>query len=151
MSRSIGELRKVKSLVTYMLRFSVIQGLASTGALLLASPYLPKMFTTDTVIREHLVSLMPQLAWQQLLVSMTLVTESLAIGGNEFQLLAFGTTVSTVLAMGQIQKATTIVDIWSRGIVTLFVGRLVTALIGTIRVVMSQRRQTKQKTTFQAG
>ncbi|KAG7362188.1 MATE efflux family protein [Nitzschia inconspicua] len=145
MSRSMGEFRKVKSLVSYMLRFSVVQGLATTGALLLASPILPKMFTPDLTIRGHLTSLMPHLAWQQLLVSLTLVTEALAIGGNQFQLLAFGTTVSTILAMFQLQQATTVVDIWSRGIVTLFVGRLVTALIGTIRVMRDQRR--KEKTT----
>jgi MATE family multidrug resistance protein len=144
MSRAMGNYPKLKSLVSYMFRFSILQGLATTGAILLASPYLPKMFTTDLVIRHHLVSLMPQLAWQQLLVSLTLVTESLAIGGNQFQLLAFGTTISTVLAMGQLQQATTVVDIWSKGIVTLFAGRLITALIGTLRVIRMQRKESRQ-------
>mmetsp|Transcript_7418 Transcript_7418/g.11731 ORF Transcript_7418/g.11731 Transcript_7418/m.11731 type:complete len:212 (+) Transcript_7418:1-636(+) len=141
MSRALGKFQKVKSLVFYMLRFSALQGLATTAVILLASPFLPKMFTPDPIIRGHLVSLMPHLAWQQLLVSLTLVTESLAIGGNQFQLLAFGTTISTVLSMGQIQQATTVVDIWSRGIVSLFVGRLITALIGVLRVLHIQRKQ----------
>jgi MATE family multidrug resistance protein len=145
MSRSMGQYPKVKSLVSYMLRFSVVQGLATTGALLLASPFIPKMFTPDLAIRHHLISLMPHLAWQQLLVSLTLVTESLAIGGNQFQLLAFGTTVSTVLAMAQLQQATTVVDIWRKGIVTLFAGRLATALIGTFRVVRSQHKKTTKQ------
>ncbi len=140
MSRSLGRYRKVRSLVSYMLRFSVLQGLATTGALLLVAPYLPKMFTADLAIRGHLASLMPHLAWQQLLVSLTLVMESLAIGGNQFQLLAFGTTLSTVFAMGQLRQATTVVDIWSKGIVSLFVGRLITALIGTLLVMRSQRK-----------
>lgn len=140
MSRSLGRYRKVRSLVSYMSRFSILQGLATTGALLLAAPYLPRMFTTDVAIRGHLTSLMPQLAWQQLLVSLTLVLESLAIGGNQFRLLAFGTTLSTIFAMGQLQQATTVVDIWSKGIVSLFVGRLVTALIGNIRVMRSQKK-----------
>jgi putative MATE family efflux protein len=143
MSRSMGQFAKAKSLVSYMLRFSILQGLATTGALLLASPVLPKLFTPDLAIRGHLTSLMPHLAWQQLLVSLTLVTESLAIGGNQFQLLAFGTTVSTILAMSQLQQATTVVEIWSRGIVTLFVGRLITALIGTVRVMREQRQDKK--------
>ena len=84
---------------------------------------------------------MPHLAWQQLLVSLTLVTEALAIGGNQFQLLAFGTTISTVLAMGQLQAATTVVDIWRKGIVALFAGRLVTALLGVFRVLLLQRKK----------
>jgi putative MATE family efflux protein len=151
MSRSMGQFRKVKSLVWYMIRFSILQGLATTGALLLASPVIPNMFTTDATIRWHLKSLMPLLAWQQLLVSLTLVTESLAIGGNQFQLLAFGTTLSTILAMGQLQQATTVVDIWSRGIVTLFVGRLVTALIGTVRLIRAQSQGTQPQEANEAS
>ena len=131
---------KVRSLMLYMLRFSFLQGLATTGVLLLASPYLPKLFVpTDAVVQSHLTSLLPHVAWQQLLVSLTLVTESLAIGGSQFRLLAIGTSFSTVLAVTQIRQATTVVDIWSRGIVSLFAGRLVTALIGTARVLQKSR------------
>jgi Na+-driven multidrug efflux pump len=144
MSRAIGQRKKVKSLVNYMLRFSVIQGLATTLLLCAASPYLPSVFTTNPEILVHLRNLMPQLAWQQLLVSMTLVTESLAIGGNQFKLLAAGTTVSTVLSMWQLKEATDITTIWSRGLVTLFMGRLITALIGIVRVL---RAETKEEET----
>lgn len=139
MSRSLGSMHKVQSLVSYMTRFAFLQGILTTGLILLSAPYLPTLFTSDPIIRGHLQSLMPQLAWQQLLVSLTLVTESLAIGGNQFQLLAFGTTISTGFAMWELQHATDVVSIWSKGIVTLFVGRLITAVIGTLRVLHVQR------------
>lgn len=147
MTRSLasGSLGKVKSLVSYMTRFSVLQGLATTGAILLASPYLPKLFTADAAIQGHLAALMPQLAWQQLLVSLTLVSEALAIGGNQFQLLAVGTTFSTIVAMGQLKEATTVVDIWSRGIVSLFAGRLLTALIGIVLVLRKHKQDEQQQ------
>jgi putative MATE family efflux protein len=141
MSRSLGNAKKVRSLVAYMTRFACIQGLATTCLILLASPYLPNLFTSDQAIRGHLHSLMPQLAWQQLLVSLTLVTESLAVGGTQFKLLAFGTTISTVVAMWQLQHATDVVSIWAKGIVTLFVGRLITAAIGTLMVLYNERSQ----------
>jgi hypothetical protein len=81
-------------------------------------------------------------AGQQLLVSLTLVLESLAVGGKQFRLLAVGTALSTIFSVVQIQKATTVVGVWSRGIVGLFAGRLVTAVIGTVRVlVQSKNRQ----------
>ena len=145
MSRSVESFSKVRSLVWYMARFSCIQGLATTGLILIASPYLPGLFTSDPVIRGYLHNLMPQLAWQQLLVSLTLVFESLAIGGNQFQLLAFGTTLSTMAAMWQLHHATDVVAIWSKGIVALFVGRLFTALVGTANVISESRRPSRSK------
>jgi Na+-driven multidrug efflux pump len=139
--------KKVRSLVLYMLRFSFLQGLATTGALLLASPYLPKLFVPcDAVVQGHLKSLLPHLAWQQILVSLTLVIESLAIGGSQFRLLAIGTTFSTVFAIAQLRQATTVVDIWSRGIVSLFAGRLVTALIGVACVLRRCRKERDEET-----
>lgn len=140
MNRSLGQFKKVRSLVSYMLRFACIQGFATTGLLLAAGSYLPSIFTPDPTIRAHLHSLMPHLAWQQVLVSLTLVTESLAVGGNQFQLLAAGTTISTILAIWQLKQATTVVTVWSKGIVTLFAGRLLAAIIGTMRVLNSQRK-----------
>jgi putative MATE family efflux protein len=141
MSRSIGSLSKVRSLVAYMARFSFIQGIFTTGLIFLVSPYLPGMFTSDLGIRGHLHSLMPQLAWQQILVSLTLVAESLAIGGNQFQLVALGTTLSTVVSIWQLHHAEDVVAIWSKGIVSLFVGRLLTAIIGTLKVLQDSRRE----------
>mmetsp|Transcript_11754 Transcript_11754/g.32405 ORF Transcript_11754/g.32405 Transcript_11754/m.32405 type:complete len:156 (-) Transcript_11754:303-770(-) len=132
MSQSKNNLRRMRSLASYMARYAVVQGLMTTSLLLSLSSVLPKLFTTDLAIRANLVALMPHLAWQQLLVSITLVAESLAVGGKQFRLLAAGTTVATILSAYQIRSATTIVGIWARGINTLFAGRCITAIIGTM-------------------
>ena len=140
LSKCMGHVKKMKSLVSYMFKFAGAQGLAATLLLLAAAPFLPSVFTNDKAILKHLHALMPQVAWQQLLVSMTLVTESLAVGGNQFKLLAIGTTISTIISMWQLRQATDVVTIWSRGIVSLFVGRLVTSLIGIVRTLRQQRK-----------
>mmetsp|Transcript_13593 Transcript_13593/g.38938 ORF Transcript_13593/g.38938 Transcript_13593/m.38938 type:complete len:550 (+) Transcript_13593:49-1698(+) len=131
MSQSKKQLKRMRSLASYMGRYAVAQGLLTTLVLLSLSPVLPTAFTTDLSVRKNLVALMPHLAWQQLLISCTLVAESLAVGGKQFRLLAIGTSIATVLAAWQIHASNTIVSIWSRGIVTLFAGRLVTALVAT--------------------
>lgn len=127
---------QVKSLIYYFARFATLQGAVACIAWLsvLGRYVVPTAFTSDLTIRKHLVSLMPTLAWQQILVSLTLVVEGLAVGGNQFKIMAFGTTISTVLAMLQLQHATDIVSIWAKGINALFVGRLLTAVFATIRV-----------------
>ncbi|KAL3941371.1 MAG: hypothetical protein SGBAC_004256 [Bacillariaceae sp.] len=138
-SRCMGQLSKMKSLVSYMFKFAGVQGLVTTLILWGAAPFLPRIFTNDVEILNHLHALMPQVAWQQLLVSLTLVTEALAVGGNQFKLLATGTTISTVVSMWQLRQATDVATLWSRGIVSLFVGRLITALIGTFRTLRQQK------------
>jgi len=127
---------QVKSLISYFLKCATLQGAMACFAWLavLGRYVVPHAFTSDLTIRKHLISLMPTLAWQQILVSLTLVAESLAVGGQQFRILAVGTTISTVLAMSQLQHATDIVSIWAKGINTLFFGRLITALIATLRV-----------------
>ena len=116
-----------------MMKVATVQGLVSTLIISLLGRVVPAIFTTDPLIREHLHHLMPHLAWQQILISFTLVVESLSVGSNQYTLLAGGTLISTILAVWQIHQATTIEAIWSRGIVTLFAGRCLTALIGTAR------------------
>jgi Na+-driven multidrug efflux pump len=127
---------QVKSLISYFSRFATLQGVAACVAWLtfLGRHIVPHVFTSDVAIRSHLISLMPTLAWQLILVSVTLVVEALAVGGHQFQIMAVGTSISTVLAMNQLQHATDIVSIWGKGINTLFFGRLVTACIATFRV-----------------
>lgn len=133
---------KLVSLVKYMLKVAIVQGLLVTGGFLLVTPYLPGWFVPDdAIVRGHLASLLPHVAGQQLLVSLTLVLESLAVGGKQFQTLAAGTAVSTIVSMTQIHSATTVVGVWSKGIVGLFVGRLLTAMIGTWKVLRESRRQ----------
>jgi len=133
---------KLVSLVKYMLKVSVVQGLVVTGGFLLMTPYLPGWFVPDDVIvRGHLQQLLPHVAGQQLLVSLTLVLESLAVGGNEFRTLAVGTAFSSIFSTMQIRSSTTVVGVWSRGIVGLFVGRLITAIFGTYKVLRKSRRR----------
>ena len=138
---------KLLSLVRYMLKVSVLQGLVVTCGFLVVSPYLPGWFVPDdAIVRGHLHRLLPHVAGQQLLVSLTLVLESLAVGGKQFRTLAVGTALSTVLSVFQIRSATTVVGVWSRGIVGLFAGRLVTAVIGTWKVLLqSKKRQKKEE------
>jgi len=121
---------QVRSLTKYMLKVAVVQGLASMLILDAANLVVPQVFTTDPLIRTHLKNIMPALAWQQLLVSATLLVEGLAVGMNQFRILAVGTAFSTILAVYQIGKQTTVEGIWSFGIVSLFVGRLLTASLG---------------------
>lgn len=124
---------QVRSLTWYMLKVAIVQGIVSMVIVDGIDLIVPQLFTRDPVIQKHLHHIMPHLAWQQILVSLTLVVESLAVGANQFRILAAGTSLSTLLAVWQISKQTTVEGIWSIGIVSLFVGRLLTATLGCIR------------------
>jgi Na+-driven multidrug efflux pump len=123
---------QVQSLIKYMLRVAVIQGLVSMLVLDGADLIVPQVFTTDPAIRQHLRNIIPHLAWQQLLVSGTLLVEGLAVGMRQFRILAAGTTLSTLMTFYQIGRQSTVEGIWSVGIVTLFAGRLLTATLGCV-------------------
>ncbi|VEU40202.1 unnamed protein product [Pseudo-nitzschia multistriata] len=144
---SASRYQTARSLVAYMLRFSVLQGIAATAVLLLAAPFLPGCFVpaaaggSSRVVRDRLVELLPHVALQQLLVGPTLVAEALAAGGGRFGLLAAGTACATGAALWQLGRATTVATIWSRGIVTLFAGRLLTALVGTALVLRECQKE----------
>mmetsp|Transcript_12642 Transcript_12642/g.26774 ORF Transcript_12642/g.26774 Transcript_12642/m.26774 type:complete len:598 (-) Transcript_12642:44-1837(-) len=127
-----GARHSIRSLSVYMLKFALVQGFLSTLLIFGLGQFAPSVFTTDPTIRLHLNAIIPHLAWQQVLISLTLVAESLAIGGSKFNLIAVGTAISTVVAVKILNGAKNIVEIWSGGIVALFVGRLVTALIGVL-------------------
>jgi len=126
--------RDMKTLTCFMTLVAIVQGSLSMGSILWFGKYAPNMFTTDIHVKGHLMALIPHLAWQQVLISLVLVLESLIVGANQFELLALGTTFSTLIAMKNIRDATTIVSIWSHGIVSLFVGRLITAVIGILKI-----------------
>ena len=125
--------REASSLISYMTKFAVIQGLVSMFILDGLDLAVPRIFTNDPVVRGYIHKLMPHLAVQQILVSLTLVMESLAVGGNQFRILAGGTMLTTVAAVWQISRQTSIHGIWSVGIVTLFAGRFLTACLATWR------------------
>lgn len=124
--------RSIHSLTRYMFKFALAQGVLSTMAIFGLGQFAPSIFTTDPAILSHLKDIIPILALQQILISLTLVTESLAIGASKFNLIAIGTGISTLLAIKILAGAKSIVDIWSGGIVALFVGRLITACIGVL-------------------
>lgn len=135
MSRACAkkDYHQMRDLSKFFVKFAIWQGLLTTMLIGSASTIVPEIFTSDATIQLYLHQLMPHLAAQQILISLTLVVESLAAGAHEFNLLAFGTTLSTLLAMHRLRQATNVLSIWSNGIVTLFVGRLVTALIGAAK------------------
>lgn len=125
--------RTIKSLSLYMIKLSLIQGLVGSLSILLLRHSAPSfILTQDPVVRQNLLTLLPHVAAQMTLVSVTLVMEALAIGGGRFKWLAGGTTVSSVIAMVKLRGAVDLVGIWSGGIVALFLGRLATALLAVM-------------------
>jgi hypothetical protein len=66
----------------------------------------------------------------------------MAAGANQFNLLAVGTTLSTLLSVLLLKGATDVTSIWSRRIVTLFLGRFLTFVIAVMRVNRLFPRQT---------
>ncbi|GKZ00241.1 hypothetical protein MPSEU_000977000 [Mayamaea pseudoterrestris] len=142
MSRAyaIKDKPQVKSLTKYMIGFALLQGLISMLVVDGLDLLVPRLFTSDKAIQAHLHHVMPHLAWQQVIVSLTLVIESLAAGANQFSILAIGTTFSTVLALWQMSRQASIDGIWFLGIGTLFVGRLLTACVAVTRALWIMKK-----------
>jgi putative MATE family efflux protein len=124
---SAKDTQQVHSLCRYMIKTSVVLGVAAGVAVRFLDYIVSTAFTPDVQIQIMLRQLMPILAWQQILVSTTLIVESRAVGASQFKMLALGTTVSSVASVWQLSQCKTVQGIWSTGIVTLFVGRLLTA------------------------
>jgi Na+-driven multidrug efflux pump len=143
MSRSYSarDTQQVHSLCRCMLKTSVVLGVTSGLAVRFLDYILSTAFAPDVQIQSMLRQLMPILAWQQILASTTLIVESLAVGASQFKLLALGTTVSSVASVWQLSQCRTVQGIWSTGIVTLFVGRLLTAAMA---LFVALRRLHKQ-------
>jgi Na+-driven multidrug efflux pump len=128
-----GQQKKVRSLSVYMMVASLIQGLIVSAAVLLLYKLQPSfILTNDPAVRTNLLQLFPHLSAQMTLVSATLVAEALTVGGGRFKWLAFGTTVSSLVAMTRLRLSTSLIGIWSGGIVSLFLGRLITALLAVL-------------------
>jgi putative MATE family efflux protein len=141
MSRAVSskDRDQAKSLIRYMTKWALIQGVLSMIILDGLDQAVPNIFTPDKSIQALLHTIMPHLAAQQVLVSLTLVIESLAAGANQFGVLAVGTAISTVAAVYQIGLQTSVDGIWSVGITTLFAGRLVTAIAACYRSIRRRR------------
>ena len=124
------------SLLRYQAKLAIGQGLAATAIVMtVLVPFVPLAMTSDSTVRFHLQQLLPTLAWQQLLVSCTLVTEALAAATQQFTFLAVGTIGATVMSIWQLQGPTTVTGLWNRGIISLFVGRWLTASLALWRAL----------------
>mmetsp|Transcript_16823 Transcript_16823/g.27635 ORF Transcript_16823/g.27635 Transcript_16823/m.27635 type:complete len:184 (-) Transcript_16823:341-892(-) len=131
--KSAGQKKKVRSLSVYMMTASILQGLVASAAILILYKLQPSfILTNDPAVRTNLLQLFPHLSAQMALVSATLVAEALTVGGGRFKWLAFGTTLSSLVAMARLRLSTSLIDIWSGGIVSLFLGRLITAVLAVL-------------------
>jgi len=125
-------LRTRRSLTTYMLKASIFQSAVCSLFIYLLRGFVPTVFSKDPLVLEQLQRLMPVLAAFQPLVSVTLVLESIVVGGNCFTLLAVGTALATVVSMAILKNAKSVVSLWMYGLTGLFIGRLITAVIGVV-------------------
>ena len=135
---------QVQSLTKYMVGMALIQGLMSLLVVDGIDLLVPRLFTPDPAVQAHLHGIMPHLASQQVIVSLTLVIESLAAGANQFTILAVGTAISTVAALWQLSQQVSVDGIWFLGIGTLFAGRLVTACLAMARALWLLSKDQKQ-------
>jgi len=134
LSKNINDTQKARSLTKYMAKFALTQGLAFSTIVGGLGRFLPSVFTSDPTVTGYIAQCLPHLALQQTIVSLCLVLEGLAIGGNQFRFTAVGTAISTVVGLWQMSQATSVVDIWGRAVNTFFGMRLVSAVLGVMRV-----------------
>ena len=134
MSKNLDNPKIVRSLTSYMIRYALLQGIAFSTLVAGVGKFLPTVFTTDPMTQNLLFQCLPHIAIQQILVSLTLIMEGLAIGGKQFRYVAVGTAVSTAVGVYQLVNANSVVGIWSTA-VNAFIGcRLVNAIVGVVRV-----------------
>ena len=148
LSRTIGEgdnMEKVRSLTKYMLKFALAQGLAFSALVFSAGRFVPGAFTQDATVIHYITQCLPHLAIQQTIVSLCLVLEGLAVGGNQFRFMASGTAVATAAGVWQLLRATSVLDIWATAVNTFFGIRLINGIIGVARVHIELRK--KETTT----
>ena len=140
---------KAKSLTRYMMKFALTQGLAFSALVAGIGKFVPSVFTSDPTVMAYISRCLPYLAFQQTLVSLCLVLEGLAAGGNQFKFLASGTAAATAAGFWQMTKATSVIDIWASAVNVFFGLRTVNALIGVIRVHLDigRRHAVRRKST----
>ena len=143
LSRTIaeGDYDKVKSLTKYMLKFALAQGLTFSALVFSAGKFVPGAFTSDPTVIRYITQCLPHLAIQQTIVSLCLVLEGLAIGGNQFRFMASGTAVATAAGLFQMFRATSVLDIWATAVNTFFGIRLINGIIGVARVHMGLKKK----------
>jgi Na+-driven multidrug efflux pump len=143
-SMSSSDPIKVRSLTRYMIQYAIAQGLVVSALVASLARVIATVFTQDPTIRALLLQIMPYMALQQTLVSLCLVLEGLAIGGNQFRFMASGTLVATCFAIRQLSRATSAVQIWSNAVTVFFSIRLFNAIVGVMRVHWNLRKKKLQ-------
>jgi len=135
MSKSMDDKKKARSLTRYMGKYGLFQGLG-VGALVAAvGRFLPSIFTSDPVVQAMIGDLVPFMAIQQVLVSITLCVEGMVLGDPaQFRFMGIGTTLATLVGMRQLAVSTSVLGIWANAMNAFFVARLVNASIGLVRL-----------------
>ena len=133
-ARTRKSLDEVRSVTKYMTSVASLQGFLIALIIAGLAPYVPSFFTTDEAVISQLKLLLPVLSMQQVLISLTFVTEALAAGGSQFALLGVGTALSAFTAITLMANATSVHEIWTRGILAMFLGRFAAAAIGVLNV-----------------
>lgn len=145
MGRNLNNRKRAMSLTRYFVKYSLVQGLVFSAIVGGLGSFVPGIFTQDVGIQNLLLRCMPHLAIQQTIVSIVLILEGLAIGGNQFRYMAAGTAASTVVGVYQLTRATDVVGIWSVAVNTFFGFRLVNAIIAVARVHWSLKTKEQQR------
>ncbi|KAL3943238.1 MAG: hypothetical protein SGBAC_002683 [Bacillariaceae sp.] len=140
MGKSRDNIERATSLTKYMAKYAVGQGVAFSVLVAGIGRFVPGAFTADATIQSLLFQCLPYLALQQTMVSITLILEGLAVGGNQFRYMAAGTAAATVFGIKSLLRATSVVDIWSNAVNTFFGLRLLNAVIGVARVHIGLRQ-----------
>ena len=149
MSQSLSDTPKARSLTRYMAKYAAIQGIGIGAFVASIAKVVPAVFTKDPAVRSLLSQIMPHIAIQQVLISLCLVLEGLAIGGNQFRFMAGGTIAATLVGMLQLSRAGSAVAIWSNAVTAFFSARLVFGLVGTLRVHLNLRRNNNEAPIFE--
>ena len=149
LSRTLAEgdnKEKVNSLMKYMLKFALAQGLAFLALVFGMGRFVPGAFTSDATVIHYISQVLPHIAIQQTMMSLILVLEGFAIGGSQFRFMASGTAVATAAGVWQLLRATSVVDIWAAGVNTFFGIRFINAIIGVARVHLGLRKKKTKET-----
>ena len=125
---------EIRSVTKFMLSTAIIQGVVIMLIIAGLSPYVPSFFTKDIEVIAQLKTLMPVLSLQQVLISLTFVGEALAAGGSQFSLLGIGTALSALTAVTLMRRATSVLQIWTGGVLAMFLGRCSAAALGILNV-----------------
>jgi Na+-driven multidrug efflux pump len=147
MSQSLQDPHQARSLTKYMTKYALLQGVACSVIVAVVGIYfLPSIFAiSDPAVKHLLVQLVPHLALQQIIVSLCLVFEGMAIGGNQFRFMAVGTFLAALLGVRQLSQATSVVGIWANAFTIFFSARLINAIFGVARVHFGLRQKNNQQ------